>query len=310
MNGKRSVSVLAVWVVGLLLAVALLACGEQAIPLGTGLCYFNSAGNGLTCSSGGAILLNSGASLTLGAGSNFTYGLGSNLTVTHNLAVQGAVSLTQTNAAGGSANPFDWTGTLGAMNGSDNFTLFDVNLTNANHTSTGNTVEIVDIANITGDADATEYGIKIGTGWDYGVYSDSPIVSGAGQAIYPANATNSSAIFACVNTIAYTDATTKTLCVLPANVDVVDVTFVVTTAFDDTGTDKINVGYSGDADHYVDDIDGATAGLTRMGGAATIPYGAIGDIGASNKTITGIYAGQNGNSAHGAAMVIVSYVVR
>jgi hypothetical protein len=92
-----------------------------------------------------------------------------------NVDIAGATTLTQVNAAGGSANPFDYTGTLGIMNGSDDFTLFDVNITNADHTSTGNTVQALDIANITGDADATESAIIIGTGWDLAIDANSGV---------------------------------------------------------------------------------------------------------------------------------------
>jgi len=94
-----------------------------------------------------------------------------------NVATAGTVSMTLVNAASGSANPFDYSGTLGIFNGSDDFTFMDINITNANHTSTGNTVQALDIAAITGDAEATETAIKIGSGWDYGLYTQSPITS-------------------------------------------------------------------------------------------------------------------------------------
>lgn len=81
---------------------------------------------------------------------------------------------TKVNSAGGSANPYDYTGTLGIMNGDDDFTLFDINMTNADHTGS-NTVQIMDIANITGDAHATENAVQIGTGWDLGLKVSSPV---------------------------------------------------------------------------------------------------------------------------------------
>jgi hypothetical protein len=87
----------------------------------------------------------------------------------------GAVNLTQVNAASGSANPFDYTGTLGIMNGSDNFTLWDVNITNADHTGSSNYVYGIDVANITGDDHATEVFLQIGTGWDLGIVSNSAV---------------------------------------------------------------------------------------------------------------------------------------
>lgn len=66
------------------------------------------------------------------------------------------------------SNNVGWSqgGTLGIMNGSDDFTLFDVNITNADHTGSSNTVQALDIAGITGDAQATETAINIGSGWD------------------------------------------------------------------------------------------------------------------------------------------------
>lgn len=80
----------------------------------------------------------------------------------------GSISTTATNAAGGSANPFDITSTLGIMNGSDDYTAIDVNITNADHTGS-NTIQGLDISSITGDAQATETGVKVGDGWDVGI---------------------------------------------------------------------------------------------------------------------------------------------
>jgi len=74
------------------------------------------------------------------------------------------VALTQVNAAGAAGNPFDYTGTLGAMT-SDDFTLFDINITNADH-SGSNTLQVIDIAGITGDAETVESALKIGAGFD------------------------------------------------------------------------------------------------------------------------------------------------
>lgn len=97
-------------------------------------------------------------------------------TITGTTTLKTDLAMSQTNAAGGSANPIDYTATLGAMNGSDDFTLLDVNITNANHTSTGNTVQAIDIAGITADAEATETAIKVGSGWDYGLDLDGNVL--------------------------------------------------------------------------------------------------------------------------------------
>lgn len=109
-----------------------------------------------------------------------------------------ADSFTAVNSAGGSANALTLSGTLEAFNGSDTFRGLYLNYTNANHTSTSNTVALIDIAAITGDAESNLYGLRIGnltgttgssgevergisigTGWDYGIYNSSLTYLGA-----------------------------------------------------------------------------------------------------------------------------------
>ncbi|MFA5898041.1 MAG: hypothetical protein WC829_02890 [Hyphomicrobium sp.] len=64
--------------------------------------------------------------------------------------------------------------TLAAMNGSDQFIGFNFAPTNSNHTSTGNSVIGFNAANIMGDAEATEYGLLIGTGYDHPIIATPP----------------------------------------------------------------------------------------------------------------------------------------
>lgn len=91
------------------------------------------------------------------------------------------ITSTATNAAGGSSNPLDITSTLGIMNGSDDYTAIDINITNANHTSTSNTVQALDISGITGDADATETAVIIGTGWDVAISAGEANITNVGD---------------------------------------------------------------------------------------------------------------------------------
>lgn len=70
-------------------------------------------------------------------------------------------------AAGTSGDVFSTTATLTAMNGSDTVNIHDTTLTNANHTGVSNLLNFLNIPAITGDADATENAISIGTGWDF-----------------------------------------------------------------------------------------------------------------------------------------------
>lgn len=68
---------------------------------------------------------------------------------------------------------------LNAMNGSDTVNFLNLDPTNANHTGAGNTLNGILVDSITGDADATENAINIGTGWDTGVrYSSGTAISG------------------------------------------------------------------------------------------------------------------------------------
>lgn len=144
-----------------------------------------------------------------------------------------------------------------------------------------------------------------------GVILDADVVTQAGFQVYPENATYTSARFDCVNTVAYTDVTSKTMCILPANVNIVDIELVVTTLFNDSGTDTLNCGISpaADPDDYVDGMDVSSAGVNRMGDAGDMPYGQFGDVGASNVTVVCIYAPQNSNADAGSATLVISYVV-
>ena len=103
----------------------------------------------------------------------------SGASTTQTVTFSGALAqlLTGINAAGGGANPWDYTGTLAAMNGDDTFIVFDINLTNGNHSGTpaSNLLRVLDVASITGDLEAQEVAILIGAGWDYGFRSESAV---------------------------------------------------------------------------------------------------------------------------------------
>ncbi|MBF0492797.1 MAG: hypothetical protein HQM15_08455 [Deltaproteobacteria bacterium] len=90
-----------------------------------------------------------------------------------------AISSTKVNAAGGSTNALTLSGTLGAMDGSDTFRGIYLNYTNADHTGVSNEVIGIEIAGITGDADATESAIKIGSGWDNAINLNGTGISSA-----------------------------------------------------------------------------------------------------------------------------------
>jgi hypothetical protein len=143
-----------------------------------------------------------------------------------------------------------------------------------------------------------------------GMIVDGDVVPQAGFQIYPEHATNTSARFDCSAVVSYTSETTQTVCVLPANVNVVDVFFIVETVFNDSGTDVIDCGFDGaDPDEFVDNMDVSSAGVNRMGDGADMPYADFGDIGSSNLTVVCKYDGQNDNASAGSGTLVVSYVV-
>lgn len=145
-----------------IILIAMLVVGSWAVP---------QVVSALKVGAGGARVLGGTLRMQTAAGVDKTTIDGA----TGNTVIGGTLGQSLVNAAGGGANPYDYTGTLGIMDGSDDFTLFDVNVTNANHTGSSNTVQAIDIAGITGDAQATETAISIGAGWDYGMIALSPV---------------------------------------------------------------------------------------------------------------------------------------
>lgn len=77
-----------------------------------------------------------------------------------------------TNAAGAGADLVTISSTLGIMNGADTVRGLFVDLVNANHTGAGNTVYGIDVDGITADANADEYAIHTGAGWQTDIYFD------------------------------------------------------------------------------------------------------------------------------------------
>lgn len=95
--------------------------------------------------------------------------------------LSGANTLSKVNSAGGSANVLTLSGTLGTMDGSDIFRgIYIWYINAASHTGTDyvNGIAIADLV----ATDATEQAIYVGSGWDYGVDSRSPVkISGDGS---------------------------------------------------------------------------------------------------------------------------------
>jgi len=80
-----------------------------------------------------------------------------------------SLTLVDAPAAGASGDVVDITATDSASDGTDTFIGLDMNLTGANATGTGNKLYGVDLALTTADAQQTEVGIKVDTGWEYSI---------------------------------------------------------------------------------------------------------------------------------------------
>ena len=108
-------------------------------------------------------------------------------------------------------------------------------------------------------------------------------------------------------TIAYTDTTSVSLGFLPPNATVIGARVLVTTAFNGSTTDVIDIGVNGTANNIADDVDVSSTG------SASVTLGAA--AGATQSTtdpteITAIYVDGASDSSAGSAEVIVEYTFK
>ena len=99
---------------------------------------------------------------------------------------------------------------------------------------------------------------------------------------------------------------TDTNVVIPANSQIVRIDVNVETAFNDSGTDILEVGSSADTDLYVNDVSIAAVGKIALGTAALCANWK--DIGTSDIRIGYIYNGANNDASAGAATVTITYL--
>ena len=99
---------------------------------------------------------------------------------------------------------------------------------------------------------------------------------------------------------------TDTNVVIPANSQIVRIDVNVETAFNDTGSDILEIGSSADTDLYVNDVSIAAIGKIAMGTAALCANWK--DIGSSDIRVGYIYNGANNDASAGAATVTISYL--
>ena len=98
-----------------------------------------------------------------------------------------------------------------------------------------------------------------------------------------------------VNTVAYTNTTDKTMFTIPANANIAAIQVDVNTAFNDSGTDVLDVGKSGTTTHFRNDLSVTATGQTITG------WSNLGDVGTSDISVVALYAGQTGDATAGQA---------
>ena len=99
---------------------------------------------------------------------------------------------------------------------------------------------------------------------------------------------------------------TDTTVVIPANSQIVSIEVNVEIAFNDSGSDLLEVGSSADTDLYVNDTVISAIGSIAMGTAALCANWK--DIGTTDIVVGYIYNGANNDATAGAATATVSYL--
>lgn len=76
---------------------------------------------------------------------------------------------------------------------------------------------------------------------------------------------------------------------------------LVTTLFNDSGTDLIDIGITSNDDLYATDLDVSSIGLKTLDEAVTM-------LVSSDTTITATYTGENANATTGQAEIVIGYI--
>ena len=108
-------------------------------------------------------------------------------------------------------------------------------------------------------------------------------------------------------TVTFADTTSVSLGFLPANATVIGARVLVTTAFDSSGTDLIDIGVNGTANNIADDVD-----VSSTGSASVTLGAAAGAVQSSSDPteITAIFAQSVADATAGSAEVIVEYTFK
>jgi hypothetical protein len=110
-----------------------------------------------------------------------------------------------------------------------------------------------------------------------------------------------------IATVTYEDSTARTIFTLPEDAMVIDITVDVAQAFNDSGTDFLDVGIPGTGDYFIDGLDVDTEGVHRYGATGFEPKGFI-TFSGGEMPITAQFLGQNGNADEGSAIIAFYYI--
>lgn len=113
----------------------------------------------------------------------------------------------------------------------------------------------------------------------------------------------SGVVMALRNTLIYTNTTAKSMFTIPDGAVVLDWVLEVTTAFNDSGTDLIDIGISGTIQKFGAAIDVAATGLKTT----NIVAAQIGAVQSGAQAVIATYTGQNANSSAGAMVIMCRY---
>lgn len=97
------------------------------------------------------------------------------------------------------------------------------------------------------------------------------------------------------------------ICVLPANSQILEINVDVLTAFNDTGTDLLDIGKSGSAEFFAANLDLSSVARV-LGSSDAAKLTNYVDTGTSQVTVQALYTGQNSDASAGSARVTVIYV--
>ena len=111
------------------------------------------------------------------------------------------------------------------------------------------------------------------------------------------------------NTLTYANTTAKNLFVLPAGAQILNVIIDITTAFNSSGTDLIDVGTAADGAYYVNDATASAAGHFAATLVSTNIAGIL-NIGTSDVQVTATYVQSVADASAGSAQITIVYAVK